>query len=45
MFASDYPHLEGGKDPLGSFDAFLANHNACTLDNFYVNNFRRVFGV
>jgi predicted TIM-barrel fold metal-dependent hydrolase len=45
MFASDYPHIEGGKDPLGSFDAFLANHNACTLDNFYVNNFRRVFGV
>ena len=45
MFASDYPHIEGGKDPLGSFDAFLANHNACTLDNFYVNNFRRVFDV
>jgi len=45
MFASDYPHIEGGKDPLGSFDAFLANHSACTLDNFYVNNFRRVFGV
>lgn len=45
MFASDYPHIEGGKDPLGSFDAFLANHTACTLDNFYVNNFRRVFGV
>jgi len=45
MFASDYPHIEGGKDPLGSFDAFLANHNTCTLDNFYVNNFRRVFGV
>ena len=45
MFASDYPHIEGGKDPLGSFDAFLANHNACTHDNFYMNNFRRVFGV
>ena len=45
MFASDYPHIEGGKDPLGSFDAFLANHTTCTLDNFYVNNFRRVFGV
>ena len=45
MFASDYPHIEGGKDPLGSFDAFLANHNACTHDNFYVNNFRRVFDV
>ena len=45
MFASDYPHIEGGKDPLGSFDAFLANHSARTLDNFYVNNFRRVFGV
>ena len=23
MFASDYPHIEGGRDPLGSFDGSL----------------------
>ena len=45
MFASDYPHIEGGKDPLGSFDGFLAHHNEVTHTKFYQNNFRRVFGV
>ena len=45
MFASDYPHIEGGKDPLGSFDAFLTHHAEATHTKFYEDNFRRVFNV
>jgi predicted TIM-barrel fold metal-dependent hydrolase len=45
MFASDYPHIEGGKDPLGSFDAFLIHHAEATHTKFYEDNFRRVFNV
>lgn len=45
MFASDYPHIEGGKDPLGSFDASLTNHAEATHTKFYEDNFRRVFNV
>lgn len=26
MFASDYPHPEGGKDPIGSFEKSMAEH-------------------
>ena len=45
MFASDYPHIEGGRDPLGSFDAYLAAHSTDTHQKFFVENFRLVFGV
>ena len=45
MFASDYPHIEGGRDPLGSFDGYLTAHSADTHQKFFVENFRRVFGV
>jgi len=45
MFASDYPHIEGGRDPLGSFDAYLAAHSTGTHQKFFFENFRRVFGV
>ena len=45
MFASDYPHIEGGRDPLGSFDGYLAAHSTETHQKFFVENFRRVFGV
>ena len=45
MFASDYPHIEGGRDPLGSFDGYLAEHTAATHRKFFSQNFKRVFGV
>ena len=45
MFASDYPHIEGGRDPLGSFDSYLVAHSTNTHQKFFAENFRRVFRV
>ncbi len=45
MFASDYPHPEGGRDPIGRFDATLeqAETNTAARDNFYYRNFADLF--
>ena len=45
MFASDYPHIEGGRDPLGSFDRYLTAYNEATKQKFFQENFNRVFHV
>lgn len=41
MFASDYPHPEGGRDPIGRFDATLASAETPqpAQDQFYSGNF------
>ena len=44
LFSSDYPHHEGGRNPLGRFERSLDGHTAQTLDRFYADNFTRVFG-
>lgn len=44
LFSSDYPHFEGGRNPLGRFERSLDGHTAETLDRFYADNFTRVFG-
>lgn len=44
LFSSDYPHFEGGRNPLGRFERALEGHTAETLDRFYADNFSRVFG-
>lgn len=44
LFSSDYPHHEGGRNPLGRFERSLDGHAAETLDRFYADNFTRVFG-
>jgi predicted TIM-barrel fold metal-dependent hydrolase len=38
LFSSDYPHAEGGRDPIGRFDRSLADAAAATLDGFYATN-------
>ena len=43
MFSSDYPHPEGGRNPLGRFEASLDGVPAAALDKFYADNFVRVF--
>ncbi|MAT85043.1 MAG: amidohydrolase [Gammaproteobacteria bacterium] len=45
MFASDYPHPEGGRDPIGRFDASLdeAAVPAASRDRFYHGNFADMF--
>jgi hypothetical protein len=43
MFSSDYPHPEGGKDPLGKFQTTLASVDEAVNDKFYRANFEAMF--
>ena len=45
MFASDYPHPEGGRDPIGRFDSTLeqASTVQSARDAFYYRNFADLF--
>ena len=47
MFASDWPHPEGGKDPIGRFNAGLDawDVSAGSRDNFYQHNFASLMGI
>jgi predicted TIM-barrel fold metal-dependent hydrolase len=45
LFSSDYPHFEGGRNPLGRFAASLERHGEETRERFYATNFARVFGI
>ena len=45
LFSSDYPHAEGGRDPLKRFDASLAQHSAATRLQFYADNARQWLGI
>jgi predicted TIM-barrel fold metal-dependent hydrolase len=43
LFSSDYPHVEGGKDPIGRFEGSLGSRSEAVRDNFYAENFLRLF--
>lgn len=43
MFSSDYPHIEGGRNPLGRFDASLAETDAAARERFFAGNFVTLF--
>jgi predicted TIM-barrel fold metal-dependent hydrolase len=43
MFSSDYPHVEGGRNPLGRFGATLEGCDPLSLDRFYQANFAELF--
>ncbi len=43
LFSSDYPHIEGGRHPLGRFGKTLEGAPSTTLDRFYSENFADVF--
>ena len=43
LFSSDYPHVEGTKDPIGKFESSLIKHKEETKDLFYSENFLRIF--
>lgn len=47
MFASDYPHPEGGRDPIGRFDATLEEWevDGASRDRFYHGNFTSLMGL
>ncbi len=44
LFSSDYPHVEGGRNPLGRFSQSLAGHGEDVLDKFYRSNMARLLG-
>ena len=44
MFSSDYPHVEGGRNPLKRFDASLAGCTEAERQAFYCDNFADLMG-
>jgi predicted TIM-barrel fold metal-dependent hydrolase len=44
LFSSDYPHPEGGRDPLARFEASLAETPAAAQQRFYSDNFVELMG-
>jgi predicted TIM-barrel fold metal-dependent hydrolase len=42
LFSSDYPHIEGGCNPIGRFEAALGERPATVRDKFYSENFLRI---
>ena len=42
LFSSDYPHIEGGRNPLGRFGASLEGFGEDVLDRFYAGNMARL---
>ena len=45
MFSSDYPHIEGGRNPLGRFERSLASVSEHAKTQFYSGNFERLFSI
>jgi uncharacterized protein len=45
LFSSDYPHPEGGKDPIRKFEDTLDGISDDARDRFYRRNFEEMMGV
>jgi predicted TIM-barrel fold metal-dependent hydrolase len=45
LFSTDYPHIEGGRNPLGRFESSLAFASEATKERFYNGNFRKLFPI
>ncbi|HEY2483052.1 MAG TPA: amidohydrolase family protein [Caulobacteraceae bacterium] len=43
LFSTDYPHIEGGRNPIGRFEAALGDRGEAVRDKFYAENFLRIF--
>jgi predicted TIM-barrel fold metal-dependent hydrolase len=44
LFSSDYPHVEGGRNPLGRFDRSLEKVSTRARDRFFFDNFVDLLG-
>jgi uncharacterized protein len=44
LFSSDYPHVEGGRNPLKRFGDALAGASQSAIDRFYCDNFVDLMG-
>ena len=45
MFSSDYPHVEGGRNPLKRFEASLEGRSEAEKAAFYAANFADMMGM
>ncbi|MDE0443159.1 MAG: amidohydrolase family protein [Gammaproteobacteria bacterium] len=45
LFSSDYPHAEGGRDPIGRFSRALTGVAEADRIRFFADNFRDLFGA
>jgi predicted TIM-barrel fold metal-dependent hydrolase len=45
LFSSDYPHPEGGRNPLKRFEESIAGVNEEARHRFYAENFADLFGL
>src|SRR5438270_3179372 len=45
LFSSDYPHVEGGRNPLGRFESSLAGLPQAAKQRFYCDNFVDLMGA
>jgi predicted TIM-barrel fold metal-dependent hydrolase len=45
LFSSDYPHPEGGRDPLGRFESSLSGAPEPAKECFYSRNFAAMMGL
>jgi predicted TIM-barrel fold metal-dependent hydrolase len=43
LFSSDYPHVEGGRNPIGKFESQLTNAPESAKQKFYTDNFLRLW--
>ena len=44
MFSSDYPHVEGGRNPMGRFEKSTASVGAADRERFFRGNFEDLMG-
>ncbi len=44
LFSSDYPHPEGGRNPIARFDASLEGHSVEVRKKFYFSNMANLLG-
>ena len=44
LFSSDYPHIEGGRNPLGRFASSLEGMSEAVLNKFYSENMSELLG-
>jgi uncharacterized protein len=43
LFSTDYPHIEGGRNPIGRFEGALGDRSEAVREKFYSENFLRIF--
>jgi len=45
FLSSDYPHIEGGRNPLKRFEDSMVGIDESAKENFYARNFARMKGL